>query len=57
MDSGGTVAFGEVFPQILGAEADLLNLVGLGFPEKIKDPVNIQFPGLAQPLQLDGLRE
>ena len=57
MDPGGAVAFGEVFPQILGPEADLLNLVGLGFPEKIKDPVNIQFPGLTQPLQLDGLRE
>lgn len=57
MDPGGAVALGEEFAQILGAEADLINLVGFGFPEKIEDSVNIQFPGLTQPFHLDGLRE
>ena len=57
VDPGGTVAFGEEFSQVLGAEADLIDLVGLGFPENIEDPVNIQFSGLTQSLHLDGLGE
>jgi len=57
LDPGSTVAFGEIFPQILGAEADFIDLVGLGFPENIEDPVNIQFSGLTQPLHLDRLGE
>ena len=57
MDPGGTVAFGEEFSQVLGAEADLIDLVCLGFPEKIENPVDVQFTGLTQPLHLDRLRE
>ena len=30
MNPGGGVAFGEEFSQVLGAEADLIDLVGLG---------------------------
>lgn len=57
VDSGGAVAFGEEFSQVLGAEADLIDLVCLGFPEKIENPVDVQFTGLTQPLHLDSLRE
>ena len=51
------VALGEILADIRRAEADFVNLVGLGFPEDIEDPVNVQFTGLAQSLHLDGLGE
>ena len=57
MDPGGAVAFGEEFAQIISAEADFIDLVGLGFPEDIKDPVDIQLSGLAQSLHPDRLGE
>lgn len=48
--------WGNTF-QIRRAETDLLLLVGLGVSENVEDFIHIQFPGLAQLLQPDGLRE
>ena len=55
LDTGSIIAFGEILLQIRGAETDLVLLVGLGFPEDLKDLVYVQFPGLAHFLQLDSL--
>ena len=57
MNPSSAIGLGEILADIRRAEADLINLVGFGFPEKIEDSVNIQFPGLTQPFHLDGLRE
>ena len=57
LNSGSIVAFWEVLFQIRGAETNLLLLVGFRFPENAEDFIHIQFTGLAQLLQLDGLRE
>lgn len=57
LNSGSIVAFGEILLQIRGAKADLLLLVGLGVSENVENNIHIQFPGLAQLLQPDGLRE
>ena len=47
LNTGSIVAFGEILLQIRSPEADLVLLVGLGFPEDIEDFVDVQFPGLA----------
>ena len=57
LNPGGGVAVGEEFPKIVHSEADFVLLVGFRFPEDVKDLIHVQFPGLAQFLQLDGLRE
>ena len=47
LNPGGAVAFGEVLPEIIYPEADLILLVGLGLPEKIKNYIDVQLSGLA----------
>ncbi len=57
LNTGGIIAFWEILFQIHRAETDLVLLVGLGLPENFEDSVHGQFPGLAQFLHLDSLRE
>ena len=51
-----SVAFREKFPHIFRPEADFVLLVGFPLGQDIKDRVYVQITGLAQQLQLNGLR-
>ena len=57
MNPSSAIGLGEILADIRRAEADFVDLVGLGFPEHIEDAVDVQFTGLAQSLHLNCLRE